>query len=454
MNSAVQRKKLFICVAVLLIFIAGICVYTLHLLNADYIHRNIYVNNINITGLDKNSARALLEKELNNIDLQSRNIVVKVMDTEININMKTINTRYNINGSIDKAWKTGRNGSLFKNIIDIYRSFFTRKDIIPGVTYDRALIIKTVKGINKQFFTEAKNAYLTYEKGKIHHFREVAGRNLDIDKNVKLIEDSIKAEKFGTVELVVNTESPGIAYDFIRNIDKSLGEFSTTFNEGDSNRSDNIRTACSRIDGRILMPGEVFSMNEGLGPRTEENGYKEAPIILKEELVPGTGGGVCQVTTTLYGAVLRAMLEVVERNRHSMLLAYIQPGQDATISGSTLDFKFRNSTAYTIYINAKVYGNRLFIALLGKDDGKNRKVNIITEILEEYEPVEEQIADPFLKPGENIVEKEAKKGLKARVYREIYYNKKLIDRQFISEDVYKPITGTVRMGGDQSTGQM
>jgi vancomycin resistance protein YoaR len=199
----------------------------------------------------------------------------------------------------------------------------------------------------------------------------------------------------------------------------------------------------------IILPGESFSMNKALGPRTHENGYKEAPIIFKNELVPGTGGGVCQVSSTLYNTVLLAGLDVIEREHHSMTLSYISPGRDATITEDSIDFRFVNNLDYPICLHAAVNGNVLNISILGKKRDDGLLIKLRTEVIRMYNPKPDiVILDNTLEYGQTVTERKAKKGIRVALYREAYKDNKLQWRQKLTEDYYKPIQGKIRVSSD------
>lgn len=152
--------------------------------------------------------------------------------------------------------------------------------------------------------------------------------------------------------------------------------YSTTFSSP-AGRTTNIKTACKYIDGTVLRPGEVFSFNQIVGQRTAERGFKVATVYSGQEVVEGYGGGVCQVSTTIFNAVLYANLEVVERNQHTMTVHYAPYGRDAAISWGTADLKFKNSTNENIKISAKVYNNsKVEIKLLTNSIAKPKKVSL------------------------------------------------------------------------------
>ena len=170
---------------------------------------------------------------------------------------------------------------------------------------------------------------------------------------------------YGTVKLNLKVKEP--------EIEQPIAQYVTHFNPSQVNRTENIRLAAKALDGKLLAPGERFSFNESVGRRTFEAGYKEAMIIEGNKFIPGLGGGVCQVSSTLYNLVNLAHLEILERHHHSLPVDYVPPGQDATVSYRILDFKFRNTTDNYLQIRSLVKGNTLTIQLYTKADANGDK---------------------------------------------------------------------------------
>lgn len=155
---------------------------------------------------------------------------------------------------------------------------------------------------------------------------------------------------------------------------------------------------------------------------------------------------MCQIATTLYNAILRADITITERYHHSFPVAYVPPGQDATISGDVLDLKFKNSTQYPIYIESYIDGNKLVMNIYGYVKNPSRWVDIQSEIVEKYEPKIKYIDDPTLPQGEEVVDIQPHTGYKVNTYRLIYENNKLVKREFLYTDVYKPVDGIIKRG--------
>jgi len=362
------------------------------------------------------------------------------------LRLSDIDYRFMVDEEVEKAYSMGRNGSVFKKVYEALVLSIKGNRLNIESTYRRDKIEEFIKKIKKEIDANPKNAAITYENGKINITKSVIGVKVDVEKNVEIAENYIKQKKFGIIELVAEEIPPHISYDTINEIDSELSTFKTRFNEKDRNRTDNIKLAAERLDNKILLPGESFSMNNELGPRTLENGFKQAPIMLKSELVMGTGGGICQVSSTLYNAVLLAGLDVIERVHHSAPLSYISAGRDATVNESSIDFRFVNSLDYPICIQADVKSNVLTVSILGRKPKDGRTYKVKTQTLKVYPPGDDEvIIDNSLPFGDKVVERKPIRGIRVALYRETYINGKLHQREKLTEDYYKPVKGKIRV---------
>jgi vancomycin resistance protein YoaR len=229
-----------------------------------------------------------------------------------------------------------------------------------------------------------------------------------------------------------------------------LASYTTRFDPTNTNRMKNIQLAVQTLDGYLLAPGEVFSFNAAVGPRTPEAGYVEALVIENQEFVPGVGGGVCQVSTTLYNAVLRADLEVVERRQHSRRVHYVPCGADATVSDYFIDLKFKNNTSAYVVIKSMTTPGRVTFKLFGYHEMAPRVD--LESIMEEEIPYEtKEIEDPTLPQGKVLVEKEGGFGCRVRVVRRVTFPDGGYRAETISQDFYPPEMRQVRIGSGPPT---
>ncbi|KNY28212.1 VanW family protein [Pseudobacteroides cellulosolvens] len=431
-------------VAAVIIFIS---IFAAVVLKDKTIYLGISIDGIDVSGLDINTAQERLNDAIGRVN-PVKKVVLEYAGNAWQYDFEELGIGFKIQNAIEEAYSIGRSGNIFYRLYSIIATRIKKHNIISQLHFDRNLMIQVLKVIKKDVDRQEMNAAVKFQQGKITIVGHETGKRLDINKNLDNWTSKLEAKNFTSHELIVEEVEPEIKETDINHIENIIGKFSTRFNEGDANRSYNIKLACSKINGILLMPGQNFSMNESLGPRTAANGYKEAPVIFKNELVKGTGGGVCQVTTTLYNAVLLSKLKVLERTHHSMPLGYVDMGRDATIAENYIDFKFRNSSGYPIAIFSLVKGNVIEVYILGKDRENGMKVVLKSQVVEKYEPQGEEVEYVDEIPeNERVVLREPKTGYKVLLYREIYGSDGvLLFREKISEDVYAPVKAKVKVG--------
>lgn len=439
-----NKKVLLLGAAVLII--AGTILWVSTILTSESFYDGLSIEGINISGMELEDARKVVQDGLDSMYGNS-NIVLLYGDNSWKLRLEDVSGKFLVDEALKQAYSVGRHGNIPERLRDITLLRIYKKDINTKIVFDRSKLQGILLDIKKQVDKPETDAKLIYSKDKIDFKKEVTGLSVNIEKNMNLVEYQILERRFTSSSLFVDEKKAKILYNDIKDINGVLASFGTTFNAGDLNRTHNIRLAGNRINGTILMPEEIFSMNKALGPRTLENGYKDAPVIYKNELIKGPGGGVCQVTTTLYNAALKSKIDIVERTHHSLPLGYVAPGQDATIAEDYIDLKFQNSTGYAVYIYAEVSGNALNMRILGKKQGDEYIVKLKSEVMEEYIPDEaEIIVDNTIPDDEMIEARKAKKGMRVILYRETYNKKgELLKREKINDDVYKPVRAQIKV---------
>lgn len=213
-----------------------------------------------------------------------------------------------------------------------------------------------------------------------------------------------------------------------------ISSYTTYYDQGDKGRCRNIAIAASLISGVTLQAYGEFSFNTTVGKRTEEAGFKQAKIIVNGEYVSGVGGGVCQVSTTLYNAALKAGLQVVEYHPHSLRVGYVAPSRDAMVSTSS-DLKFFNPHAFPVYLSAEVFDGGIRVAFYGKNEGY--RYEIISRTLGEIAPPE-----PIVKEGDrDEIIRSPQNGIKSEAYLECYKGTSLLFYKRLRTDEYRPVQG-------------
>ncbi len=227
---------------------------------------------------------------------------------------------------------------------------------------------------------------------------------------------------------------------------EELSSFSTQYNPREINRSHNLELAAMTLDNTILAPGEVFSFNRTVGPRTVARGYREALIIIGGRFQPGLGGGICQVSSTLYNAALLAGLSMAERHNHSLAIPYLPPGRDATIAYGSQDLRFKNHMEHPLYIKTFISPGRLTFNFYGHR--KYQQHIELSQVTDQVLPFRtERIADPSLRPGQEIVRVAGANGYIARSFRTFYDDQgQVIKREQLTRDYYHPLNRLVYFG--------
>ncbi len=251
--------------------------------------------------------------------------------------------------------------------------------VIVGITNEKGqiLVTKYAHGHYQSYALVAGFCEIgeTIEETVKREVKEETGLKLDIEKTKEnFIEDINKGKS--TQKLVVSQIKPKIKSSDLKGIDTLLGSYSTTLYDSGYGRVQNIKLATKKTSDVILMPGETFSYNKHTGVRSAENGYKLAHVISSGKVAYGIGGGVCQVSSTLFNAVLYSGLDIVSRTNHSIPSTYVDLGRDATVSDSGIDFVFKNNYKHPVFIKNNYKDGVIKCQIFGhKSDKKNIEIS-------------------------------------------------------------------------------
>ena len=300
--------------------------------------------------------------------------------------------------------------------------------------------------IHKEIYSEPKDAYFIEEPFELFLDEDGVDFAITIDEAKKILETP--AEEY-TIPLKLTK-----AKVTINDIDSSafryqVSTFSTNYDPGYTSRVNNLRLAASKINGKILKPGEIFSFNEVVGKRTVEAGYTNAPIFVNGQVEDGTGGGICQISSTLYNAALLANLKIVDRRNHNYTTSYLKAGRDATVVYGAIDFKFQNTRKYPIKIEAAVSGGVATFTIYGVKEENEYTVKIIPVQTATIGKTTQYIDDPTLAVGSEVVKQVGTSGCKVTTYKEVYLNGTFVSKEVLSNDTYKAMARIVRRGTKQ-----
>ncbi len=314
------------------------------------------------------------------------------------------------------------------------------------VSLDEKVAAEKISALTQQFNVQAKDASFEIKQDNTMEIvPHTVGKEVNISKALQDFKQAVHSQQTA-IFLEVQEKLPQVTTEHIEAIklEGTVASFSTNYPVNNPDRTENLRKAAGCIDMKVLKPGEVFSFNSTVGPRTQDKGYKEALIIVENQYVPGVGGGVCQVSSTLYNIALLADLEIVERHRHQFVIPYLPPGRDATVVYGQADLRFKNNTPGLLLLRTQAKGGVLKMSLFGKKT--NKRVEIKTEIAESKDFEIERRIDPSLGVGETKVEQGGVKGYTSTTYRVVKTNNQEVKREQISKDVYKPANKIVKVG--------
>lgn len=319
----------------------------------------------------------------------------------------------------------------------------SKKEVIDIPVIEKTVEDLNINEIHNEIYKKAENAYYTTEPFEIHPHvvgLDFAISNAEIEEKIsKNDTDYAIPLKYTEPEVTIDNLDINVFPDL-------LSQFDTTYNVSDKNKTNNLEIAVEKINGVILKPGETFSYNKVLGARTVENGYKEAPIYSNGKVVNGLGGGICQVSTTLYNSVVLADLEVLERQNHMFIPSYIRPGCDATVVYGSIDFKFKNTRDYPIKIVASANSGVARVSIYGIYNQREYSIHLETEVLEILPYDNVYINDNTLESGEEKIIQKGQNGTKVETYKVVKFGSAEISRTLLSVDTYRPMQETILKG--------
>ena len=304
-----------------------------------------------------------------------------------------------------------------------------------------------IEKIRNEVYKEVQDAKYKNDSGAFEVTPAVVGVDFDIEEAKKVAESvaDLEGVQF-SVDLILTMPQATMEEVMSDLFKDELATFTTYYNVNEVQRTENVRLSAEFINNTILMPGQEFSYNNTVGERSIERGFKVAKVYQGGEVIDGLGGGICQTSSTLYNAVLLADLEVTERRNHSLSVAYVKLGRDATVSYGTIDFKFKNNKRTPIKIETKVGGGVLTVKVLGIKDNTNRTVDIRTETVNVRKYNERIIQDSTIPVGTSKIVTTGKNGYTVKAYKVIKENGVVVEEKLLSTDTYAPIVQVKKVG--------
>ena len=420
--------------------------------NPMVIKEGVSIGGIAVGGMTKEEATDAVNHYLQTLSEQ----VITLQGPKGNTDISFADMGYfaNTDVTVEEALSVGNSGNLisrFKALQDLESDVYV---IDMMLSIDKQ---KTAQFIHKnlgKLNIKAIDNGLKRENGQFVYVEGQIGDEVDIVTSVNALAEYVETHWENPQEVPETTfaltsekSQPRGTKEELATVKDVLGSFSTKFSSSGAGRAKNVINGCEKINGALLYPGDVLSVYELVNPFTKENGYELAGSYLNGETVESFGGGICQVSTTLYNAVLKAELEIVERFNHSMTVSYVDLAADAAIAGTYKDLKFKNNYTTPVYVEGYCSGRTLVFNIYGQETrDANRKVTYVSETISTNDPSTEYSLSSSAKLGSYSVTRSKHTGYVAKLWKVVKVDDVETERTQVNKSTYKASPKKVTIG--------
>lgn len=379
-----NKKIVYFIISLFFIACIGFICFNFHLNNklskwSDKAYPGVYINNIDVSCKTKNEIILLLNEKLLP-KINETYINFKIYGNILSYSYNDLSINYNINEIAEKAIGYGKNLSKYKQY-KLINNKKKLKSITFSIIYDEVILDKIIAEIIDSIKKDPIDAKIEINNGEINIIPEEVGYKLNKDSILNSIKEAITTNEVKDIYLDLKVEEipAKITTKDLGKIKGVMGTFQSSYATSSDARSTNIEIATSLVDGTIIMPGEEFSYSKIT--EVGRGDYELAPGYMYNTVVQVEGGGICQVCTALYRAIMRCNIKALERHSHSKSVSYTRKGLDATVSWGSLDYRFINPYNFPIYIQGKTYGKTIYFTIYGNPDVfEGRSYELISEI--------------------------------------------------------------------------
>ncbi len=437
--------------AVALVCVAGIYAGTsVHAKNTAErtIADNIYIGDIAVGGMTQAQATEAVEDYVQSVG--DTEFTLTVDDKSVTATAADFGLEWSNPVIVKDAVNVGRTG----NLIERYKSKkdLEHENLVYDITYtaDIDQIKEYLEANTDEMNQDAVNYGLKRENGTFTITDGQNGVAVDIDTSAQEILSYIEDNWNGntaSIELAAKVVEPEGTKEQLERVTDVLGTFTTDFSSSSAGRAQNVKNGASKINGHVVYPGEQFSVYETVNPFTAENGYELAGSYENGTTVQTYGGGICQVSTTLYNALIRAEVTIDERYCHSMIVSYVQPSMDAAIAGTYKDLKFTNNYDFPIYIEGYTSGMQITFTIYGEETrSADREVIFESETTSTTEPETQFVASESQPIGYVNTDQNSHTGYTAKLWKIVKENGKEVSREVFNNSTYKASPKIITVG--------
>ena len=412
--------------------------------------QGVHLGEVDISGLTIEEAAEAVEKYYTGICEQEVTLIA-AQNTPVKVRLSDLSPYWENREVLDELL----NLTDGNDVIDRY---MMKKDIAQNgmdlplqISFDKEAVMDFLAANCSIYDIPLENASLRRENGEFIVEEGRSGEGVNVAEAAGLLQRGLFEEVVAgntQIDLPLEELYPMGQAEELAQVKDLLGTYTTSFSSSGASRSANVTNGCNLINGTLLYPGEEFSAYNTIKPFTEENGYRLAGSYLNGKVVESLGGGICQVSSTLYNAVLRAELQVVERHNHSMVVTYVDKSADAAIAESAgKDFRFVNSSDHPIYIEGYTHDKKITFNVYGvetRDPG--RRVDFESEVVSENPPKNESIIADSGQVVGYVSVTSAHIGYQARLWKVVYQDGKEVERSIVNESKYNPSPRTAVVG--------
>ena len=445
------KKNIFVLFFSVLLILFGYLLATNKYLRPS----ELEVNGINLSEISKEEATKIFDEYIDG-SVKEITLDIKYQDKVWSFNGSNFSPKSKIHTVLDDLYSNNFFGDYIRKINTIKQIKKMGFDNYIALDFTFRGIDEKIDGIISEIeeLPISSEIYFDGNTEKFEITKSKYGIKVDRDKLIDDIVLNLQNTKNAIVNVKTEKVKPTYTEEMLRKCTQKQATFSTNFSASSAERKHNISLCTKKLNGTTITPLQTFSFNDIIGVRSEENGYKPAKIIKNGEFVSGVGGGICQVSTTLYNSLLLSGIDVLEVHKHSLPVSYISPSLDAMVSWGSADLKFKNTTGLPIFISCKCENDNIIFSIFGDTKDKNVVIKTKSEIVSTIKnngdkiikDVDKKYIDKIMFKGEFLRVKSGKDGYESKAYLEYFVDGKLKNKKQIRSDRYEPQNGIVYEG--------
>lgn len=447
-----MKRKHIILIIVLVLVLAAAGAGTWYLFQVtgqEGYFTGVHIEDVDLSGLSKEKGKVKFDEYWKK--LLATEVEIKIGEDSEKMTMDELGLTLTNTDILDEAYEKGRVGNIFKRFIQIKKMEKEPVVLKLETELESDKEEKSLRKKTESYEHKKKNAKIKRKDGKFVITDEINGLAINYDDSLAQLADKVKTDwtdrKPFQFDMTIEVDKPQYTAEIMSQITDKLGTYATDYGSSAYGRKKNVARGAKYINGSVIYPGKSFSVYGEVAPFTSERGYALAGSYENGKTVQSMGGGICQVSTTLYNAVIRAELQVDERSPHSMTVSYVPRSADAAIAGTYKDLKFTNNTDTPIYIEGTTDGSTIRFTIWGKETRPdNREIEIVSETTSTSSPNVKEVKDKTLEEGKTKILEQGRTGYTAKLWKIIKVDGKQTEKILLNTSSYARTTTKIAVG--------